>query len=491
MIDWPVGVIALPLVGALLALAVPGRAAMIGFATSLAVLAAVIGLAGQVFAYGGVQYALGGWQAPLGIELYADGLTVAMLAMSNLVGLGITAYAAAYFGVEYDRAQAHLFWPLWLLLSTALNALFLAADLFNIYVTLELLGLAAVVLAALGHAPEAPAAAMRYLLVSMLGSLSYLLGVAFVYGASGSLSLTAIAAVIPSTPTLQVAIVLMTTGLLLKAAIFPLHFWLPPAHAHAPAPVSAALSALVVKAAIYLLWRLWFDVFPGSLTTIAYQGLGILGGAAILWGSWQALMAERLKLLAAYSTIAQVGYLCLAFPLSREASVAEGAWLGVILLALSHGFAKAGLFLAAGTTLKVSGHDRIQDLKGMSQQLPLTTFALALAGVALIGLPPSGGFLGKWTLLHASLHAGQWWWVLVLLVGTLLSAAYVFRVLIYAFADRGMVEPVRQAPWAMEWAALSLALVATIGLGFGSASVVDLLEPFGPFGAYAPTLIGS
>jgi formate hydrogenlyase subunit 3/multisubunit Na+/H+ antiporter MnhD subunit len=270
----------------------------------------------------------------------------------------------------------------------------------------------------------------------------------------------------------------MTAGLLLKTALFPLHFWLPPAHGSAPAPVSAVLSALVVKATFYLVIRLWMDIFSGVVTVQAAYLLGVLGGAAVLWGSWHALRAERLKLLAAYSTIAQLGYLFLFFPVLLALPpgiVRDTAWGGLVILALTHGLAKAGLFLAIGVIQQRSGNDNIADLDGTAQRLPATTFAIALGGVALIGLPPSGAFLGKWQLLAGSFATGQWQWIVVILIGTLLAAAYIFRVLSHAFGQQPYPrQPVTLA--AEEWPALVLTALASVGLGLAGAPVWKLLE---------------
>ncbi len=244
----------------------------------------------------------------------------------------------------------------------------------------------------------------------------FLAGVSLIYAGYGTLDMAALADMIEAGPVAWTALALMTAGLLLKTALFPLHFWLPPAHASAPAPVSAVLSALVVKVAFYLVLRLWLDVFATVVTPAAANLLGMLGAGAVLWGSWQALHAERLKLLAAYSTVAQLGYLFLFFPLLLAlppGPARELAAGGLVMLALTHGFAKAGLFLAIGVIQQHSGHDRIRDLSGTAQRLPATTFAIALAGVALIGLPPSGAFLGKWQLLAGAFATGQWLWVVV------------------------------------------------------------------------------
>ncbi|WP_343033138.1 proton-conducting transporter membrane subunit [Caldichromatium japonicum] len=278
-------------------------------------------------------------------------------------------------------------------------------------------------------------------------------------------------------PASDAACALMIGGVLLKAALFPLHFWLPPAHAAAPAPVSAALSALVVKAAIYLILRLWLDLFAGIANVSVAMLLGLLGGIAVLWGSWQALCAERLKLLAAYSTVAQIGYLAMFLPLFH-ATLDEDARASLlaawVLLALTHGLAKAGFFLAAGLVQKTTGHDRILELGGAAQSLPAATFALGLAGAALIGLPPSGTFFAKWLLIQTAIVSGQWWWVPVVMLGTLLAVGYVFRILARAFTREPtpahFVTDART-----ELPALILAALSLLGVGLAARPITHLL----------------
>lgn len=475
MTDSLVWSLALPLLGALLSVVLPGWAGRIGVLSVLASLGAAASLLWQISDQGSISYAIGGWIPGLGIALRADGLSALLLLMTGLVALAISVYATAYFR---HTAQRRHYWPLWLLLLTALNALFLAADLFNLYVTLELLGLSAVALTALSGKRAAVQAAIRYLLLGLLGSLAFLAGVVLLYTAYGSLDMVTLAQQLTARPTTWVAASLITTGLLLKTALFPLHFWLPPAHANAPAPVSAALSALVVKAAFYLVLRLWLELFAPLTTPGLGHLFGLLGAIAVLWGSWCALQAERLKLLAAYSTVAQIGYLFLFLPLILQATdglARQAAIGGLVLMALSHGFAKSALFLAAGVIQQRAGHDRIDELNGTAQSLPATTFALALAGVALIGLPPSGAFLGKWQLIAGSVRAELWPWVLVVLCGSLLAAGYVFRLLGHAFGQarypsRALTIGREEIP------ALALALLATLALGLASAPIWPLLE---------------
>jgi multicomponent Na+:H+ antiporter subunit D len=472
--SWGVLVILLPLAGAVSCFLWPRRAVTLGLITALGVVACVAGLGWQVVEQGAQRYAVGGWGAPLGIDLYVDGLSVLMLIVTALVGLGISVYSSGYF----DRDKAIHFWPLWMFLWTALNALFLSADIFNLYVTLELLGLAAVALVALAGGADALTGAMRYLLVSLLGSLAYLLGVALLYHSYGSVDIAILAQRVEPSPAVWAAVGLMSAGLLLKTALFPLHFWLPPAHASAPVPVSALLSALVVKASFYILLRLWLEVFPPTNAALG-QLLGLLGAAAVLWGGLQALRQTRLKMLIAYSTVAQLGYLFLAFPLGTSI-----AWKGALYLLLSHAVAKAAMFMAAGNILRFGGHDRIADLDRVAQRLPLTLTAFGLAGVSSMGLPPSGGFIAKWLLLDAALRAGQWWWAIILILGGLLAAAYVFKVIGHAFTQAEVTHEAGAVPATMEWAALALALAAIL-LGLVALWPLALMEIGSPFGEEA------
>lgn len=474
MAPWAEALVLLPLTGAMSAFLWPRWARAAGLLTATLLLISVVGLGVQMVGSGVYREVVGGWGAPLGIELYADGLSFLLLAVTVVVGAAVSVYAAGYF-----RGQASSgFWPLWLFLLAALDALFLSRDIFNMYVALELLGLAAVALAALGGGGDALSGAMRYLLATLLGSLLYLLGVAMLYHAFGTVDLDLLAARVAPIPAVWAALGLMGAGLCLKTALFPLHFWLPPAHSSAPAPVSAALSGLVVKASFYVLLRMWIDVF-GTFAGSAGVLLGLLGAAAVLWGSLQALRQVRLKLLVAYSTVAQIGYLFLAFPLGAASGMA--GWSAAVYLALSHAPAKAAMFLAVGNLLRFSGHDRIADLDRVAQRLPLTTGAFALAGVSIMGLPPSGGFVGKWLLLQAALAQGRWDTAAVVLLGGLIAAAYVFRVLGHTFTQAPVPHDSRPVPLHMEWAALLLASISVL-LGFIAPFVLSVLGIGHPFG---------
>ncbi|OPY08654.1 MAG: Na(+)/H(+) antiporter subunit D [Syntrophaceae bacterium PtaB.Bin038] len=479
----PLGLVLVPLLAAaVLFLSQRAKAAILVSVVS-AILLSSAGLALHVLAVGPMRHRAGAWEAPLGIGLRADGLSALMLIVTALTGAVVSVYGAGWFRREARRAEGRFFWPLWLFLWAALNALYLSADLFNLYVALELIGLASVALVALSGGAEALIAGMRYLLVSLLGSLSYLLGVALLYGAHGVLDIQALGALTSPGALDWAAMTLMAVGLLAKAALFPLHFWLPSAHASAPAPVSAILSGLVVKAPFYLLLRLWFTAFPGLPSEATGQLLGVLGACAVLWGSLHALLQPRLKMLIAYSTVAQVGYLFFLFPLVTSASPAAGA-LAVdasLCQLASHAFAKAAMFLAAGNVMLAVGSDRIEDMGGVVRHLPLTFFAFGLAGVSIMGLPLSGGYVAKWLLLNASLESGQWGWAAVAIAGSLMAAGYVFRIWMHGFGQPQPCAELLPVPRGIQLSALALSLLA-LAMGISSEPLIRVLHAGGAFG---------
>lgn len=457
-----------PLLAALAAAVLParvGRALAVGSALVTPVALWVLTL--EVRAHGRGEWLLADFALPLGIRLQVDGASLLMLWLVAIVMLATALHAASSIGAT---RRARRLWPSWLVLSTGLHALLLSADLFNLYVGLELVTLAAVALVTFDGHTAALRAALRYLLLAMLASLAYLLGVALVFSTTGTLDLEQAMArgtgALPST-----ALALMSVGLLLKSAVFPLHGWLPKAHASAPGPVSAVLSALVVKVSLFLLYRLWFG---GSLppATAGFL-LALLGAGAVLYGSLLAFRQTRLKRLVAYSTVAQLGYLMLIFGIPSVL-----AWQATMLQILSHGLAKAGMFLAAANLLTRLGSDRMDRLGGADRHAPISVFAFGIAAVSLMGLPPSGGFLAKWLLLLAAWERGAWWMIAVLAIGSLLAAAYLFRALaaMLGRAKSGDEAMDGSAPGrGAELLALLLALAA-IALGFGSAPLIELMS---------------
>lgn len=410
----------------------------------------------------------------LGIMLRADGLAANMALLTAVVITAGMVHARRYFRFrdEHHAAFAPLAWLLW----ATLNHIWLATDVFTLYIGVEVLGLVAVALIALDGEARSLSAALRYLLATLLGSLSYLVGAGLLYGSHGSLALGELAMAVRPGGSDSVGLGLMFAGLGLKAALYPVHGWLPPAHGSATTPVSILHSALVVKASVFVMLRLWLELGASFADTAAANLLGLLGVASILWGSLMALRQQRLKLVVAYSTVAQTGFLLLCFPLLDNVAeqARELAIQGVLYQMLAHGLAKAALFMAVGNLILATGRDHIESLAGTGRFLPMTLVTLGLAAASLMGLPPAAGFIGKWLLAQSALESGLWGWVLVLVGAGLLTAAYLFRVLRQAFLEGPEEDIFRHPPRMLETTAFVLALLALV-LGLASAAPLSLL----------------
>jgi multicomponent Na+:H+ antiporter subunit D len=462
----------LPFVGMLIGLLLGGRwLQRVAFACMPLGLALAVAIAlAWSETPGPLVYLLGGWSPPLGIALRADGPAVAMILAVAGVVCGIGAFARADFGLGAGAPESRSAFAYWLLLLAvwgALNLVFVSGDLFTLYVALELLTFAGVPLVCLAGSGETLRAALRYMLFALCGSVLYLLGAVLLYGGYGTLDMPLLAEALQAEPIAMAALALMTAGLLAKTALFPLHIWLPPAHGGAPAAASAVLSALVIKGSWFLVLRLWLDVMPGVASAQAAQLLAGLGAAAIVVGSVVALRQQRLKLLVAYSTVAQIGYLFLLFPLAFDAAgdmlLREVAATAGVLQAVAHATAKAGMFMAAGLIYARLGHDRIDELAGSARALPLAVAAFLIGGVALMGVLPSGAYLAKKLLLASADASGQWVWSWVLQGGAAFTAGYVVLIALRVFArPAAALTDLQPVSVLSQWAALGLAVASLL-----------------------------
>lgn len=456
-----------------------GRAAtVIGLGGVLVSAALAVAVVVLVATQGPVEHQLAGWAPPLGIALRADGLSAVLLGLTAVVGTATALYAASATSTYGGDRR---FWPLALLLWSGLAGVAVSGDLFNTYVALEVLSLGAVGLVAMGGR-EAHGPALRYLLVAVLGSMFFLLAVGTIYGMTGTLDLQQAGALIAEDPEADTRwpLALAVVGLGIKSALLPLHAWLPPAHSSAPAAVSPLLSALVIKAAFIVTVRLWFDVLgpDDAVATV----IAVCAAAAILVAGVLALVQRRLKRVVAYSTVAQVGYLYLLFPLTSatdDPAVQRLVWAGVMGMVVAHGLAKAALFLAAGSLKLAAGTDDLDGIVGASRRHGALTLTMTLAAVSLVGLPISLGFAGKWLLLTGAVQGGSGWWVVPLVVvGSLLAAGYLLRPVAAVLRDSDTTEEVGRAdlddlPAALSGIPLVLGLLV-MALGLSTTWLADL-----------------
>lgn len=419
-------------------------------------------------------YHFGGFVPPLGIAFEALPFGSLILTLSALILLVIFIYAA--FSLEHKHAI--LFYPLGTFLALGFVVIYLSRDIFNIYVGLEILGLSAVGLSALQNSSKGIHSALIYLFASLVASGLYLLGVTIIYAKYALLDISSLSLVAQNDLTTLVAFGFMVTAFLIKTAVFPFSFWLPDAHANALSPVSALLSALVIKATFYLLYLFATTLFPFAATM--YIVLGSLGTVAIFYGGIKAFLATDLKILIAYSTVSQVGYLMVVFAFTHAY-----AYYAMVFTLLSHALAKSGLFLASGAIIRMAHTKTISKLQGYASITPVAVFAIGLSSVSLIGLPPSLGFVSKWYYLQSSFETSSWLLFGTIIGGGLLSALYLFKLLILflqkPLEDAGPLRGSKEKNAlktfhlkTLQWSAFSLSFLSVF-LGFFSNFIIGYL----------------
>jgi multicomponent Na+:H+ antiporter subunit D len=442
-----------PLVGACAAALSPNQrwAWMISVGATIFSVWMALCLAGDVSREGVVNYYMGGFAPPLGIAFRIDGLGVMMAMLISSVSVMAALYSGHALDAEIRNSKQQLFQAGFLLCVAGLLGLVSTGDAFNAFVFLEVSSSGTYALIAAGERRDRRAlpAAFNYLILGTVGATFYVIGVGFLYAATGTLNLADIAnrvATLGDSRVVQVGFAFIVVGLGLKAAMFPLHGWLPGAYAHAPSLMNIFLSATATKAALYLMARFLFGVFePGS--DFAYHFmmwvLAPLAGAAAVICSLQAALEKELRRVLAFSSVAQVGYILLGLSLGTLGGV-SAAFLHLLV----HALMKATLFMALGAAALHFRGRTLDDFAGAGRDAPWTMAAFAVGAGSLMGIPLTAGFLSKWRLIEASLAAGQVWIVVVIAASSLLALAYCGRMIEAAFFRAGSPgsERAKEAP---------------------------------------------
>lgn len=456
--------VAVPLTTAplLVLLRVRGLAWIGATAASLMSFAIAVALARAVLGGGVISYDVGGWEVPYGIELRIDALSALLL----LVVTGASSIALlagrASLDADIEPERQPMFYAAWLLAVAGFAGIVVAGDAFNIFVFMEIGSLATYILVAGGTDRRALPAVFKYLVMGTIGATFYLIGVGLIYMMTGTLNLADMEErmhVLGDIAPIVVAAGVITIGLALKSAVFPLHVWLPNAYTYAPHIVTAFIAACGTKVSLYVMLRVDLLVLQPNLSEHAAQfalflmPLGVLG---MLVASAVALSQRHLKRMLAYSSVAQIGYILLGVSMLSAAGLTGG-----VLHFFNHALAKGALFLAVACLGMRFGSLHIATLAGAGARMPLTMAAFVLAGLSLVGVPGTAGFVSKWYLVLAALEHGALGWLLVgaIVVSSLLALAYVWRVVEVAYfaapaaagaeAAAAGGSPAGEAPWSI------------------------------------------
>ncbi len=407
-----------------------------GLATSASWVALFISLAllDQVLATGPISYELGGWAAPWGIEYRIDEINAFVLLIISGISAITISFARASIEHEVHNKQVYLVYTGWMLCLSGLLGIAITGDVFNVFVFLEISSLSSYLLISLSRDRRALTAAFRYLVMGTIGATFILIGIALLYMMTGTLNMSDLAARIPSvsdTRTVKIAFAFLTAGIGLKAAMFPMHFWLPNAYAYAPSAISALFAGTATKVAIYLLLRFFFTIFgvEFSFETMKLDRILLpLALAGIFVASTVAIFQTDIKRMLGYSSIAQIGYMVLGVSLVSVTGVTAA-----ILHLFNHALMKTALFVALGCVFFRVGSVTRGDLAGIGYAMPWTMGAFVLGGLSLVGIPLTVGFISKWYLIVAALEQQMWWLAGLVLISSLLALVYVWRVIEIAY----------------------------------------------------------
>ncbi|MDH4359463.1 MAG: proton-conducting transporter membrane subunit [Nitrospirota bacterium] len=438
------------------------------------VLVSIANLVG-VLQTGTIHYAFGGWAAPIGIEWVADGLASVMIVALSLLALICVIFISS---VLFPNLGSRIvpFYTLVLLLVGSLVGMIFAGDLFNLFVFLEVSALCAYALVGLAGG-KALVAGFRYLILGTFGASLYLLGVGYLYAETGTLNMADLAERIPllvTSKAIAVGVLFMFIGLGIKMALVPLHGWLPDAYTYAPDRVTPLLASLVTKVALYGWIRIMFWVLGAQ--AVIYQIpilflVGVLGAMAALIGAFLALSQKEIKRMFAYGGLSHIGLILVGMSLGNQTGFAGG-----VFYLLNDAVMQAGLFFWAGAIIHLYGVRTIEDLVRLRGGPGWMSAALVVMAMSMIGIPPTGGFFGKWYIILGAVEAQNYLAIAAVLIATLLTLAYFLKLFERVFRDRSAQQPplMREVPLAVR-ISLGATSVAIIVLGLMSDHIVNFL----------------
>ena len=424
---------------------------------------------------GSIHYEFGGWAAPVGIEWVNDGLASVMIMALSVMALVCVIFISSVLFPNLGTRVVH-FYTLVLLLVAGLVGIVFAGDLFNLFVFLEVSALCGYALVGLAGG-KALVAGFRYLILGTFGASLYLLGVGYFYAETGTLNMADLALRIPdlvSSKAVAVGILFMFIGLGIKMALVPLHGWLPDAYTYAPDRVTPMLASLVTKAALLGWVRILFWVLGAKAVIFQIPVLflvGFLGAVAALIGAFLALSQEDIKRMFAYGGLSHIGLILVGISMGNHTGFSGG-----LFYLLTDAVMQGGLFFWAGALIHLYGIRTIHDLSRLREAPGWLSGVLVVLAMSMIGIPPTGGFFGKWYIVLGAIEARNYLAIVAVLVATLLTLAYFVKLFERIFRDRvaGQVETVRDIPLAVR-ICLGTASASAVILGLLSDQVIGFL----------------
>ena len=410
----------------------------------------------------------GGWEAPFGITFVADSFAMLLVLTASIVALCCFLYAFSTLTEDYAKNFAY---PLMLFMIAGVNGSFLTGDLFNLFVCFEVMLLASYVLITLGGGKERLRESLKYVIINIFASWLFLVGLAMIYGALGTLNMAHLAErvhQIHQGPVLTTVALIFLIVFALKAGLF-LFYWLPGSYRVPEAAIAALFGALLTKVGIYALFRTFTLIFTVQ-ENITHTLIGILACATIILGSFGAIGYRDLRQIVGYNVVIGVGFVLLGL-YANQTEALEGA-----IYYFMHDFiVKALLFLMIGTMIYITGRIRFDEIKGLIHHFPLFGWLFFLMMLSLAGIPPFSGFIGKMLLGIGLVDEGMYVTLLLGFLSSIVMLYSLLRVFLKSIFGESMAshQMKKCIPFSM-MLAMILLMICTIGLGVGA----EVAAPF-------------
>lgn len=413
---------------------------------------------------------LGGWQAPFGVSMVADMFSALLLLTTSFVAFCCLVFAFRSIGNE---REAYYFYPLFLFLITGVNGSFLTGDLFNLYVCFEMMLIASYVLITLGGSKSQLRESIKYILVNVISSFLFLVGIAYLYSITGTLNLAHLSIRIAEAGQdglVTTVALLFLIVFSLKAALF-LFYWLPGSYSSPPTAISALFAALLTKVGIYAMFRMFTLIFYHE-QQITHVLIGILAALTMLLGAIGAIAYWDIRKILTYNVIVGVGLI-----LAGLASFTTHAFVGSIYYLIHDMIIKALLFLLGGVMIHLTGTSKLKDISGLIGTHPYLGWSFFIAALSLSGIPPLSGFLGKVFITRGTFEAEYFWLGAIGIITSLMVLYSVMKIFMNGFwGETILSEEMEKGTTKGLMFPIVLLTVATIALGLGAEAINEYIQ---------------
>lgn len=411
-----------------------------------------------------------GWAAPFGIVLAVDMLSSIMVILVSIVSASCLYFA--FVTLDKEREENY-FYPVWFCIMMGINGSFVTGDIFNLYVMFEIMLMASYVLCVIGNSNGQLRESFKYLILNIVSSTLFVIGLALLYGMMGTLNMADLAQKIStledqSLVTVCAMIFLVVFGM--KAAMFPLYFWLPRTYVEPPAPIAAMFGGVLTKVGVYALLRVFTLIFIGNIS-FTHTIILVISAFTMLLGVLGAIAQMNFKRILTVHIISQVGYMLMGLGLYTVGSLA-----GAIFFVAHNMIVKSGLFLFEGATEEITGTGELKQMGGLLSKYPWLGWGFLVAGLSLAGVPPLSGFFGKFVLMQSAVEVQNYWVFAVAMITGFFTLFSMSKIFFYVFwgEEKPLPEKAATIKYGKLLPSCFLMVLISIAMGVAAQPMIEI-----------------